>query len=154
MQKRSLFTNRNHLDFSPDMSYLVSGDGDGKCYIWDWKTTKLYKKWQAHDNVCIATLWHPHEASKLVTAGWDGVIKYWDWTRSLDGVWRVKRMMKLWYVGVILLTSRRFRNNDLMDVIFELFHVKLYAVKDRWCFTFIISTKQLIWLNKNSFGNY
>lgn len=66
------------LDFSPDMSYLVSGDADGKCYVWDWKTTKLYKKWKAHDNVCISTLWHPHEASKLVTAGWDGLIKYWD----------------------------------------------------------------------------
>uniref|UniRef100_A0A6M2DMU2 Pre-mRNA-processing factor 17 n=1 Tax=Xenopsylla cheopis TaxID=163159 RepID=A0A6M2DMU2_XENCH len=66
------------LDFSPDMSYLVSGDGDGKCYIWDWKTTKLFKKWKAHDSVCIGTLWHPHEPSKLVTAGWDGLIKYWD----------------------------------------------------------------------------
>ncbi|KAL0833055.1 hypothetical protein ABMA28_001168 [Loxostege sticticalis] len=66
------------LDFSPDMSYLVSGDADGKCYIWDWKTTKLYKKWKAHDGVCIAALWHPHEPSKMLTAGWDGVIKYWD----------------------------------------------------------------------------
>ncbi|CAH1963255.1 unnamed protein product [Acanthoscelides obtectus] len=66
------------LDFSPDMSYLVSGDADGKCYIWDWKTTKLYKKWKAHDNVCASVLWHPHEPSKLITAGWDGVIKYWD----------------------------------------------------------------------------
>ncbi|XP_037948988.1 pre-mRNA-processing factor 17 [Teleopsis dalmanni] len=66
------------LDFSPDMSYLVSGDGDGKCYIWDWKTTKMYKKWQAHEGVCITALWHPHEASKVVTAGWDGVIKFWD----------------------------------------------------------------------------
>lgn len=56
----------------------MSGDGDGKAYIWDWKTTKLYKKWQAHEGVCIAALWHPHEASKLVTAGWDGLIKYWD----------------------------------------------------------------------------
>jgi pre-mRNA-processing factor 17 len=41
-------------DFSPDMSYLVSGDADGKCYIWDSKTRKLYKKWKAHDSVCIA----------------------------------------------------------------------------------------------------
>ncbi|CAH0725384.1 unnamed protein product, partial [Brenthis ino] len=66
------------LDFSPDMSYLVSGDADGKCYIWDWKTTKLYKKWKAHDGVCITSLWHPHEPSRLLTAGWDGLIKYWD----------------------------------------------------------------------------
>ncbi|KAK9875071.1 hypothetical protein WA026_005869 [Henosepilachna vigintioctopunctata] len=66
------------LDFSPDMSYLVSGDADGKCFIWDWKTTKIYKKWKAHDNVCISVLWHPHEPSKLVTAGWDGLLKYWD----------------------------------------------------------------------------
>ncbi|XP_049856410.1 pre-mRNA-processing factor 17 isoform X1 [Schistocerca gregaria] len=66
------------LDFSPDMSYLISGDADGKCYVWDWKTTKLYKKWKAHDNVCIGVLWHPHEASKVVTAGWDGLMKYWD----------------------------------------------------------------------------
>ncbi|CAH1116017.1 unnamed protein product [Phaedon cochleariae] len=66
------------VDFSPDMSYLVSGDADGKCYIWDWKTTKLYKKWKAHDNVCIGVLWHPHEPSKMISAGWDGLIKYWD----------------------------------------------------------------------------
>ncbi len=65
-------------DFSPEMSYLISGDADGKLYIWDWKTTKLYSKFKAHDDVCIAALWHPHETSKIATAGWDGVIKYWD----------------------------------------------------------------------------
>ncbi|CAK8672299.1 pre-mRNA-processing factor 17-like [Clavelina lepadiformis] len=66
------------LDFSPDMSYIASGDGDGKVFIWDWKTTKLYSKFQAHDSVCIGCTWHPHETSKLITCGWDGQIKLWD----------------------------------------------------------------------------
>lgn len=65
-------------DFSPDMSYLVSGDADGKVFIWDWKTTKLLCNFQAHENVCISTLWHPHETSKVLTAGWDCNIKLWD----------------------------------------------------------------------------
>ena len=33
--------------------FICSGDGDGKAYIWDWKTTKLLSKWKAHDDVCI-----------------------------------------------------------------------------------------------------
>ncbi|XP_064617286.1 pre-mRNA-processing factor 17-like isoform X2 [Liolophura sinensis] len=66
------------VDFSPDMSYIISGDADGKLYVWDWKTTKLYTKFKAHDDVCIGVLWHPHETSKVATCGWDGVIKYWD----------------------------------------------------------------------------
>ncbi|XP_069128076.1 pre-mRNA-processing factor 17-like [Argopecten irradians] len=67
-----------NVDFSPDMSYIISGDADGKLYVWDWKTTKLYSKFKAHDDVCISVLWHPHETSKVATAGWDGIIKYWD----------------------------------------------------------------------------
>ncbi|KAK6987368.1 pre-mRNA-processing factor 17 [Biomphalaria glabrata] len=66
------------IDFSPEMSYITCGDADGKVYIWDWRSTKLYSKFKAHDDVCINVLWHPHETSKLATAGWDGVIKFWD----------------------------------------------------------------------------
>lgn len=65
-------------DFSPDMSYLVSGDADGKVFFWDWKTTKLLTSFKAHDNVCINVVWHPHETSKLLTCGWDKLIKLWD----------------------------------------------------------------------------
>jgi len=66
------------IDFSPDMTYLISGDADGKLFIWDWKTSRLYSKFKAHDQVCIQAIWHPHETSKIATAGWDGVIKFWD----------------------------------------------------------------------------
>ncbi|TRY86749.1 hypothetical protein DNTS_004239 [Danionella cerebrum] len=52
------------VGFSPDMSYVVSGDADGKLNIWDWKTTKLYHRIKAHDKVCISAIWHPHETSK------------------------------------------------------------------------------------------
>ncbi|XP_065057544.1 pre-mRNA-processing factor 17-like [Rhopilema esculentum] len=66
------------VNFSPDMNYLISGDADGKLNIWDWKSTKLYCKFKAHDDVCIGCEWLPHETSKIVTCGWDGLIKLWD----------------------------------------------------------------------------
>ncbi|KAI1722449.1 WD domain, g-beta repeat domain-containing protein [Ditylenchus destructor] len=65
------------VDFSPDMSFLTSGDADGKVFIWDWRTHKIVSTWKAHDNVCISVLWHPHEKSRMISAGWDGTIKMW-----------------------------------------------------------------------------
>ncbi|KAK5973076.1 Pre-mRNA splicing factor [Trichostrongylus colubriformis] len=64
-------------DFSPDMSYLISGDADGKLFIWDWRTHKIVARWKAHDSTCISARWHPKEKSKILTAGWDTVIKMW-----------------------------------------------------------------------------
>jgi pre-mRNA-processing factor 17 len=66
------------LDFSPDMSYVVSGDADGRLMIWDWKTTRLFEQIKAHDDVCIDAKWHWHEKSRVLTAGWDNVVKLWD----------------------------------------------------------------------------
>ena len=64
--------------FSPDGKYVVSGDGEGKVWFWDWKSCKAYRNIKAHDKVCIDTQWHPLENSRVATAGWDGQIKYWD----------------------------------------------------------------------------
>ncbi|KAL2546998.1 Transducin/WD40 repeat-like superfamily protein [Forsythia ovata] len=44
------------VNFSPDGRFVMSGDGEGRCWFWDWKSCK----------------------SKVATCGWDGLIKYWD----------------------------------------------------------------------------
>lgn len=68
------------IGFSPNGKFMMSGDGDGKLNVWDWKTMKLYRKFQAHaeKSPCIGTIWHPIMPSWVFTCGWDGLIKLWD----------------------------------------------------------------------------
>lgn len=81
------------VGFSGDNKYVISGDGGGRIFVWDWKTTRIFRsikvRWrvcvicatlsvQAHDKVCIGVAWHPLESSKVATCGWDGLIKYWE----------------------------------------------------------------------------
>jgi len=65
-------------NFSPDGRFLMSGDADGKCIFWDWKSRRIFKTLKAHDKVTIGCEWHPLETSKVATCSWDGTIKYWD----------------------------------------------------------------------------
>ncbi len=40
------------MSFSPNGKFLASGDGQGKMYIWDWGSTKVYRKLQ----VCVVVV--------------------------------------------------------------------------------------------------
>mmetsp|Transcript_20725 Transcript_20725/g.29542 ORF Transcript_20725/g.29542 Transcript_20725/m.29542 type:complete len:604 (-) Transcript_20725:39-1850(-) len=66
------------IAISPDGKFVLSGDGDGKIYFWDWRSHKLLQKYRAHDNgPAIGCVWHPIEPSVVFSCGWDGVIKMW-----------------------------------------------------------------------------
>jgi pre-mRNA-processing factor 17 len=63
---------------SPDGQFVASGDTGGYVCFWDWKTCKMWHKMQASEGAVTCVEWHPQETSKVVTAGLDGSIKYWD----------------------------------------------------------------------------
>ena len=43
------------MAFSPNGKFLASGDGQGKMYIWDWGSTKVYRKLQVRGK---CSLWY------------------------------------------------------------------------------------------------
>lgn len=63
---------------SPDGNFIMTGDTGGYACFYDWKTTKMLHKFVASDGPVTCAQWHPQETSKVVTAGLDGTIKYWD----------------------------------------------------------------------------
>lgn len=66
------------VGLSHDNQFVYSGDGDGKLFVWSWKSRRIVRSLKAHEGVCIGSEWHPLETSKVATCGWDGVIKLWD----------------------------------------------------------------------------
>ena len=66
------------VNFSPDGIFLISGDAEGRCFVWDWKTTRAYRILRAHEGVCKGVEWNPAASSRIATCGLDGKIHYFD----------------------------------------------------------------------------
>ena len=84
MQKKKKFTGHIvsgyacEMAFSPDGQFMVSGDGNGSLFFWDWKKHKILQKYRAHTSGPTACcVWHPLEPSTMFSCGWDGIIKMW-----------------------------------------------------------------------------
>lgn len=82
--KKKMFKGHNNAGYainvacSPDGQFVASGDSGGYVCFWDWKTCKMWHKFQANEGAVTCVEWHPQESSKVATAGLDGAIKYWD----------------------------------------------------------------------------
>ena len=65
------------LDVSYDANIIISGDAQGKCYFWDWKSGRLLHKMQCHKKVTMGATWHPTKSSMIATCSWDATIALW-----------------------------------------------------------------------------
>ena len=64
--------------FSPDGQFVASGDTGGQMVFWNWRTHKVLARLGAGEQPITCVQWHPQETSKVVCAGVDGQIRYWD----------------------------------------------------------------------------
>ena len=66
------------IGFSPNGQFILSGDGRGQLWFWDFKSGKILRKLKSHKSTpCIGAVWHPVESSTVATCGWDGRICLW-----------------------------------------------------------------------------
>ena len=62
------------MGFTPDGKTLLSGDSNGYCYFWDWKSTKVIRRLKVSEKVISCVDVHPLETSLVSMAGFDGNI--------------------------------------------------------------------------------
>ncbi|ELP84683.1 pre-mRNA-processing factor, putative [Entamoeba invadens IP1] len=65
--------------FSSDGQFVVSGDANGKIFMWDWKKGKVLKCYtKAHNGTVADVAWNPVIGNQCVSCGWDGKINIWN----------------------------------------------------------------------------
>jgi pre-mRNA-processing factor 17 len=63
---------------SPNGEYVISGDGAGQLWVWNWKGGAVAARLAAHDHgPCLGAAWHPRNERQVATCGWDGLVKLW-----------------------------------------------------------------------------
>lgn len=82
----SVGASRIGFDFSCNGQSVVSGSSTGECVAYDWKTTKIRWRFQAHTSAaCVEVACHPKEPSRVVTAGSDGRVSLWETESTKTG---------------------------------------------------------------------
>ncbi|AET40269.1 Cdc40p Ecym_5528 [Eremothecium cymbalariae DBVPG len=67
------------FDISPDGRYIASGDSMGRLFIWDWKTCRILKQFNAGTKDPLTNVaWNPQETSKVICSGNSGKIFLFD----------------------------------------------------------------------------
>jgi hypothetical protein len=63
--------------FSPDGRWIASSSQDGFVKVWDVRTGRALRNFQAHDKHARSVAFSP-DGRRLATGSWDGTIKVWD----------------------------------------------------------------------------
>lgn len=65
------------VKFSPDGTHVVASDYGGMLRLWKVRTSKLVRKWKAHQDRAFCVAFTPNGRG-VVTASYDNTLKYWD----------------------------------------------------------------------------
>ncbi|CAM6095099.1 unnamed protein product [Calypogeia fissa] len=61
-------------NFSPCGGFVVTGSADGHVHIYNYRSSKLLRKLEAHRNACTDVSYHPVLPSVMASCSWDGMI--------------------------------------------------------------------------------
>ena len=62
------------FSFSPDGSFLTSGDASGSVWIWKWSDCTLRKTFDCHEKAICKAQWSPFNPSQIITASYDNTM--------------------------------------------------------------------------------
>ena len=67
-----------HVGFtvSPDGNLIVTGDTDGRVFVYDYRSSNILRVFNEHSSVCMDVAFHPDLSSVIATCCWDGSVAF------------------------------------------------------------------------------